>query len=432
MKVKIRGVWEFMGEKRKQIHYAWWILVALCFIVGLGKGGLNNSAGLFLSPITKDLGIGMGSLSLYFSVSAVVTMVFLPIGGKLMAKYDTRLLLTVAIILQAGAFAMFGLMKSVWGWYLFAIPLAVGGVFITVIAGPVLINQWFKKSNGLALGILSAAGGLLGAVAQPIVGSLIADRGWRTSYIIVGIAVILIVVPIIMLLIKKSPQAKGLLPFGMGETKLNSQTVKGDMIEKGVELKDAKKSSAFYALIVFFFLVTSIASFSMHIPTYLMNKGFDVTFAGNVMGTYMIGVLIGSLLIGFLTDRVGSKITAIFAMVAGLIAIGLLLFSGTSTGIISLAVVLFGFISSSIGTLGPAIASSLFGNKEYSQIYSNASLGLAVASILALPAYGYVYDFTGSYTPVLYAIIFMLVINIISVIIAFNSKKKMEQNGLWN
>ncbi|WP_099353260.1 MFS transporter [Fredinandcohnia onubensis] len=421
-----------MGENKKQIHYAWWILVALCIIVGLGKGGLNNSAGLFLTPITKDLGIGLGSLTLYFSVSAVVTMIFLPIGGKMMAKYDTRILLIVAIILQAGTFAMFGLMKSVWGWYLFAIPLAVGGVFITVIAGPVLINQWFKKSNGLALGILSAAGGILGAVAQPVVGGLIADRGWGASYIIVGITVIIIVVPTIMLLIKKSPQDKGLIPYGMGETKQNGQGIENETSEKGVEMKVARKSIAFYALMVFFLLVTSIASFSMHIPTYLMNKGFDVTFAGNVMGTYMIGVLFGSLIIGFLTDRIGSKITAILAMGAGMIAILLLLFSGTSTAIISVAVILFGFISSSIGTLGPALTSSLFGNKEYSQIYSTASLGLAVASIIALPAYGYVFDYMGSYTPVLYAIIFMLVINIISVVIAFRSKKKMEQDGLWN
>lgn len=75
----------------------------------------------------------------------------------------------------------------------------------------------------------------------------------------------------------------------------------------GVTLAVARKSSAFYALVIFFFLVTSIASFSMHIPTYLMNKGFNVTFAGNVMGTYMVGVLIGSLVIGYLSDKIGSK-----------------------------------------------------------------------------------------------------------------------------
>lgn len=421
-----------MSQKKNRIHYAWWILLGLCIIVGLGKGALNNSAGLFLTPVSKDLGIGMGNLSLYFSVSAVMMIIFLPLGGKLMAKYDTRLILTVSIILQAGAFALFGLMSSVWGWYLLAIPLAVGGVFITVIGGPVLINQWFKKKNGLALGILSAAGGGLGAIAQPVVGNLIANQGWRTAYILVGVAVIVIIVPIILLIIKRSPQDKGLRPYGAEEMDSASSmnTAKGS--EKGVTLAVAKKSSAFYGLVIFFFLVTSIASFSAHIPTFLMNKGFDVTFAGNIMGTFMIGVLIGSLLIGFLTDRIGSKNTALLAMGLGLIAMCLLLFSVTSTLIITIAVGLFGMVSASIGTLGPALTSSLFGNKEYSQIYSNASLGLAISSIVALPAYGYVFDFTGSYNIALYSIIIMLIINIIIIIMAFKGKKKLEQAGLWN
>ncbi|RUS47402.1 MFS transporter [Cohnella sp. AR92] len=422
-----------MNQPKKKIHYAWWILVGLCIIVGLGKGGLNNSASLFLTPITEELGIGMGNLTLYFSVSAIVTMIFLPFGGKLMAKYDTRLVLIVGILLQAGAFATFGLMHSVWGWYLLAIPLAVGGVFITVIAGPVIINQWFKKSNGLALGIMSAAGGGIGAIAQPIVGNVISGQGWRTGYIATGVSAILIVIPVILLLIKRSPQDKGLLPYGAQEgSKSNSGAAGEEAGPKGVSMAVARKSAAFYFLIVFFFLVTSIASFSMHIPTYLSNKGFSVSFAGNVMGTYMVGVLIGSLAIGFLSDRIGSRNTALIAMAIGLLAICLLLFSDTSTTLITAAVGLFGCISSSIGTLGPALTSSLFGNKEYSQIYSTASMGLAVSSIVALPAYGYVYDFTGSYTSVLYAIIAMLAINMFCVLAAFRGKKKLEKEGTWN
>lgn len=419
-----------MGHNKKKIHYAWWILLGLCIIVGLGKSGLNNSAGLFLNPVAKDLGVGMGSLSLYFSVSAIITLVFLPIGGKLMAKYNTKLVLTIAIILQAGAFALFGVMNNVWGWYILAIPLAVGGVFITVIAGPVLVNQWFKKSQGLALGIMGASAGLVGAFSQPIVGNLIAGQGWRASYIIVGVAVIVIVVPIILLLIKQS--SKDIPPYGAEASGNNKVATNATQDNKGVTLSVAKKSSAFYALVIFFFLVTSIASFSMHIPSYLADKGFDVTFAGNIMGTYMVGVMIGALLIGFASDKLGSKITSLTVMVLGAIAIVMLLFAPSSTFIISLAVAMFGLVSASIGTLGPSLASSLFGNKEYSQIYSNASLGLAISSIVALPAYGYVFDITGSYTPALYAIIVMLVINFFCVIVAFRGKKKLEQAGMWN
>jgi len=419
-----------MSANKKKFHFAWLVLIGLCITVGLAKSGLNSSAGLFLPSVSKDIGVGLGNLTLYLSISSIVTMIFLPIGGKLMAKYDTRILLVVAIILQAGSFALFGMMSSVWGWYILAIPLAVGGVLITVLAGPVLVNQWFKQRSGLALGIITASGGLIGAFSSPIIGNLIANQGWRSAYIMVGVAAIVIIVPTIIFLLRKSPQEKGLLPYG-AEDNNAEKAVEKDTSNSGIAFADAKKSLAFSLLLLFFFIITSVASFSIHIPTYLVNQGFSVKFAGNVMSALMVGVLLGSILFGYLIDKIGPKITTIIAMVIGLVAMLLLLFFVQSTIAIVVAVGLFGFVSACIGTLAPAITAALFGNKDYSQIYSTVSIGLAVAGIIALPAYGYIFDFTGSYTPVLWIIVIMLVINIIAVLVAFGNKEKMVKNGLW-
>lgn len=205
-----------------------------------------------------------------------------------------------------------------------------------------------------------------------------------------------------------------------------------DTSNQGISMKIARKSTAFYALVVFFFLITSVASFSMHIPQFLVDKGFDASAAGSIMGIYMVGVLIGSLAIGVLTDKIGSRITAILAMGAGIIATVLLMTVSSSTAILTFAVGLLGIISSSIGTLGPAIASSLFGNKDYSEIYSTASMGLAISSIVAIPAYGFIYDTFKNYDIALYLIIAMLVINIFAVLIAFKDKNKLVKEGHWN
>src|SRR5699024_7936134 len=148
---------------------------------------------------------------------------------------------------------------------------------------------------------------------------------------------------------------------------------------------------------VFFFIVTSFSSFAIHIPTYLINQGFDVGFAGNVMGAQMVGLFIGSLSFGFLTDKIGAKKTTLLAVVIGLVSMVLLLFFANSALVITIAVGLFGLVTASIGTLAPAVTSELFGHRDYSQIYSTVSMGLAVASIVALPVYGYVFDLTGSY-----------------------------------
>src|SRR5690625_5927433 len=110
-----------MSDVKRKIHFAWWVLVGLSIVVGLGKAGLNNTAGLFLTPVANDIGVGIGTLTLYLSISSIVTMIFLPIGGKLLAKYDSRTILTGGIILQGVAFAIFGLMFYVWGWYIITV-----------------------------------------------------------------------------------------------------------------------------------------------------------------------------------------------------------------------------------------------------------------------------------------------------------------------
>ncbi|MFJ7737295.1 MFS transporter [Lysinibacillus sp. NPDC097287] len=420
-----------MTQQKKKIHYAWWLLLGVALMVGLAKGGIMTAGGLFLTPVTEDLGIGMGSLTLYFSISSIVTMIFLPIAGKIMAKYDIRIILVTAMVLQAGGFAMFGLMNSVWGWYLFCIPMSIGSIFITQIAGPVLINNWFKKHNGLAMGIMVASGGIFGAILQPMAGNLIANEGWRITYFALGLGVMAVVVPVILLTIRMAPQQKGLQPLGSDEVQANNTASSQQQEVTGVTAAVAKKSSAFYALLAFFFFITAISSFGQHVAPFAMGLGYDIKFAGSAMGGWQFGVLIGALAFGILSDKIGAKNTAIFAMVLGLVPVVILLTVPENALMFNLAIGIYGFVVASLGTLVPLLTSALFGLKDYAQIYATAALGLAIAGIVALPGYGYVFELTGNYTLVLYAIAAMLVINVVLVFVAFKGKKKLEKAGLW-
>jgi MFS family permease len=241
----------------QKLHVAWWVLLGVCIVVGLGKAGINNASGLFIQPVAADLNIGVGSLTLYLSIAAIVTMISLPIGGKLMAKYDAKWVLIGAIILQAGSFALFGLMGSVWGWYILSIPLALGGAIITVIAGPVLIERWFIKKKGLALGILIAIGGLLGVAVQPLVAMIIEFQGWRMAYILTGVIVLVLVIPSILLLIYKDPASKNTKAYGAVKTKdeeiqenrENREEIKESLT--GIPFNIAKKTPAFIYLTFF-------------------------------------------------------------------------------------------------------------------------------------------------------------------------------------
>lgn len=420
-----------MSKRIGKIHYAWFLLFGLCIMVGLGRGGLNNSGGLFLTPVTEDLGISYGNLSIYFSIASIVTMLFLPIAGKLIAKYDIRVVMIAATVMQGGAFAAFGLMSSVWGWYILAIPLATGSIFITLMAAPVLINSWFKKNTGLAMGIVMASSSAIGAIIQPFIGSGIGNSGWRPTYIVTGLGVVIISTIVILLFIRK-PTDKNMLPYGTTEVSEDSAKEKQEeKADEGILISDARKSSSFYGLILFFFIITSIGSFSMHIPSYAQDLGHASDFAGVLLSAFMIGMLFGALIFGFLSDKIGARNTAIIAMVLGIISVTLLIFFSGNTTILYSATVIFGLASSATGTLGPVLTSSVFGTRNYSEIYSNVSLGLAVAGIISLPIYGYIFEFTGSFVPVLYLLMGMMIVGIVALIVIYKGKEKMHKEGLW-
>lgn len=417
-----------MNEKKPSFHYAWVILIGISLILGLAKGAITNGSSLFLTPVSTELGIGMGNLTLYLSVGAIMTLVVLPFAGKLFEKYDVRLLLTIAIILQAGSFAAFGLMNSVWGWYIIAIPMAFGTVPVTLLAGPILIARWFKTRGGLALGIMGAVAGLLNVFIQLFVGNLIEAIGWRSTYIAVGLGIIVLTVPIALFLLRSRPQDKNLQPLGADAQ--DGQAADASIV--GMAFEHAKKTKAFLLLGLFFFIITAVASFAVHIPTYLAQNGYEVAFAGTTMSMVALGSLLGALTFGILIDRIGAKTTALGAMCMGIIAILLFMLFPASTVLILVAGVLFGFISASITTLAPALTTALFGTRDYSRIYSSVSIGLAVASIVALPGYGYVLDFTGSYTPAMIAVIVLLVINMLCILLAFRDKEALVKKGTWD
>ena len=107
----------------------------------------------------------------------MVLVVSLPLAGKLINRYDIRVMALAGAALRALSFAAFGLMNHVYGWYLLAVPQAMGAAIVVNLLGPILINRWFSRNVGLMLGIQMACVSLFGAIWQPItsLSSLAAD-----------------------------------------------------------------------------------------------------------------------------------------------------------------------------------------------------------------------------------------------------------------
>ena len=204
------------------IAYLWSI-----FQTGIANsifGGDNAAAGLTFSLLLATLTIG--------SV----------IGGKLAAKYSTRVVVIAGgIILSVGFFlASFVTAQSAWAlWLTYGVMggVGMGFTYSTTIA---LAQKWFPAKKGLVTGIIVSALGFGGVVFTPVIESLIKTFGGvgvgepKTFMVLAGI--FLVVCTIGGLFMKNSPAAEGGLQL------------------TGMSTKEMLKSPKFYLITVTFCL----------------------------------------------------------------------------------------------------------------------------------------------------------------------------------
>lgn len=237
-------------------------------------------------------------------------------------------------------------------------------------------------------------------------------------------------IPTILLTIRIDPREIGMRPLGEEDP---VHTIAGNStLLHGVSARNAKRSTAFWFLVIFVFFVTAVASFSQHIPSYASQLGYDTNFAGTAMSFFMLGSLCGSLIFGFLSDRIGAQVTTIFALICGIAAMMAAILGGNQPLLFNISTAVFGFSSAAVGTMTPLLTATIFGQKEYSKIYATVAMGMAFAGVVAMPGYGFIYDALGSYIPVLWIVSAMLLVCVFCIIAAFIGKKRLQKKELWS
>ena len=399
------------------------VLIGTILIKGFAGSGINMTASLFLSPVAEDIGVGIGTLSLYFSIASIVMIFWLPLAGRLMGKYNVKALVIISAFLQALSFASLGLFNSVWGWYVMAIPQTIGAAILVNLLSPIMVNRWFPSKTGLILGIQAAFVWLFAAALQPITSSIIENQGWRYGYIILGLAAFTVVIISALSLLRNKPNDEEIklldTQIGGGEQKKSNHI--------NIDEKEAVHSRSFIMLLIFMVALTGAGVFTQHIPTYAALINYQLSQIGMAMALSSIGGAVGAITIGIASDKIGGLKTCFGIIILWILAVIGFIFGKSSFPIFALSCFLHGVASSSIAIISPILTLLFFGKQDYEKIYAKVAMGAPIASILLVPAYGFVYDATGSYLPILILLFGLLILAAISII--YGWKIRCDQNG---
>ena len=180
-----------------------WIILSAGFVVLFFSGGSRFAFGLMLKPMSEDLGWSRSSLSLAFASFMVVLAVALPFIGRLVDRHDMRYILATAGIVAAIGLSLMGMVNAAWQVILFyGVIYALGNAGTSTAIIGVLIVRWFERGRGIATSVAVSGNAVGQLVIIALLASLLAIVGWRTTYVALGIAYLVILVPVVLIFIR--------------------------------------------------------------------------------------------------------------------------------------------------------------------------------------------------------------------------------------
>lgn len=405
--------------QRSPIYYGWIVLAAAGSSQVVRNAAASLTIAVFMFPLAEELGWSRTLIAGAASLGGLAATGASPMVGWLVDKYGARLVLAVSIF-------VLGLSTISLSWatvpVAFYLAYATGRVIFSSpiqIGASVVVSRWFIRTRGRANGLLSLSHSI-GMVGFPIIASLvIASQGWRTAWVVLGVLVWVIALAPVSLLIVQRPEDVGLLPDGdkpgAGATDGSARAVE----EPQWTSKEAMRTSALWILAIGVGLLFVMqAGTNVHMAAYFRDQGLTTSVAGLALSFNAGFMGVGSIIWGWLIDRVPVRIT--LAGVALIMAMASIMLVTADTTVKALAYSgLFGFGLGGMLVAPPVAYANYFGRRSLGVIRGVTepftSLGQAIGALLS----GAIFDITGSY---LIAFVTFAVLGVLTMVIVMLAK----------
>ncbi len=377
--------------KRPKYFYGYNIVASSFSIQAIGIGTFH-AFGVFFKPLLTDFGWSRAALSGAPSIALIISGFLGILVGRLNDKLGPRLLVTVSGFFGLGLILMSGL-SSIWQLYLFyGVFVGIGLSSIDIVPLSTLM-RWFVRRRGMMTGITKVGTGT-GQLVMPLVASiLITVYGWRTSYIIIGIAAMVLLISIGQLL-RRDPASMGLLPDGDEE----SQTASSKPAETGFYLHEALHTRQFWTIcLAYLATLFCLLIVIVHIVPHAIDIGLSSTTAAGILSAIGGISVVGRVATGIAIDRIGSKLSMVICFIL-LISALLWLQLARELWMLSLFAVVYSFAHGGLFTVISPIVAEYFGLRSHGALFGIVFFSSMVGGAIGPVVAGHIFDITGSYS----------------------------------
>lgn len=390
---------------RVPFFYGWVILVSAILGMFASGPGQTYTVSVFLNPMLEELGWSRTLASGLYTAGSLTAAICVVVVGRMLDRYGARMMM-------AGVGIAFGLALLWMSTVSLPVQLYIGYAAIRTLGQgslglipTTLVAIWFVRLRGRATA-LTALGTAGGQMVFPLLAhSFIATFGWRGAWIALAVVTWGLVLPIAVLLVRRSPESIGVLPDGdirlEESTDPSPQSGTTTARSEGFTLKQAMHTRSFWLLL---YAGSSQSLIGTALVFHLISF-FDTRGVGDGVAAVTLSIMaplaMSSMFIsGYLSDKIPNRYLLVVSQVGLAIAMLWALTIDASWQ----AYVFGGMLGFSAGftmTTTAVIWPNYYGRAHIGSIRGVATSGMVAAAALGPLPFGIAFDITDSYSTVI-------------------------------
>ena len=378
----------------------------LRLVTALALMTVGSAAMYMVVVVLPQVQAEFGSQRADASLPYALTMIGFGLGGVAMGWLADRVGIVPPLVvgtfgLSVGYF-LAAQSDSLWSFALvhglFLGLLGSSATFAPLIADTSL---WFTRRRGLAVAVCASGNYLAGAVWPPIVQRMSEAWGWRTTYEILAVFVLVVMLPLALTMRARAPMPSKTAPSladaaGAGHAAADAPQVRGDAALHARPLGLSPHTLQALLIVAGVACCVAMSMPQVHIVAYCTDLGF-----GPARGAEMLALMLGLGIVsriasGFICDRIGGLATLLLGSALQMVALILFL---PADALVSLYVVsaLFGLFQGGIVPSYAIVVREYFpahqAGGRVGATLTATLLGMALGGWLT----GRIFDLTGSY-----------------------------------
>lgn len=410
-----------MKEKMGKKHLL--MVIAMCGICASSVGVLLNSGSVFYTPIAEDLGVGRGAISMtmtFCSIAANCMSLFVP---KILSKpKHLKPMIFVSVLLVVGGTLLCSFANNLYELYALNILRGIGSGLTNFILATIMINNWIYTSHGLIVSIVLCFSGIPGAILSAPISSVISSYGWQFGFIVVAVILLIFYLPAILFPLTLRPEEIGERPFGY-EQYLEMKESNPDKLVVEHDSNVSNAGAKIGLLSLFTICVCVVAALFQHLSGYAESLGYSASLGAMLLSSANISNIVSKLVYGVLSDRIGTKKSAVLFASLSISGMLLLMFIRVPV-ILVIGTLLYGCSLPNSATSISLVTSDIFGLSAYSRIYPKVSFVGGVMNAIGVTLLGFLYDATNNYLLLIGLCIILQVIAITSILSLYKINDK--------